>query len=139
MSTSTAFFYRLGFVISQLADSMIGLLHNPEATDPAKPLYTGSPDGSYWYAHGFNLSAIIAWVVGFALAMPGMIAAANPSVVVSDGIYKYYLGTICSVGYLPSPRIPALVLVEVERVPHGYDIAHRPMHDLQGGGSRAAK
>ncbi|KAH7010195.1 permease for cytosine/purines, uracil, thiamine, allantoin-domain-containing protein [Ilyonectria destructans] len=59
-------------------------------------LYTGSPDGSYWYAHGFNSSAIIAWVVGFAPAMPGIIAAANPSVVVSDGIYKYYLGIICS-------------------------------------------
>lgn len=55
-------------------------------------LYTGSPDGSYWYAHGFNWRAIIAWVVGFALAMPRMITAANPTVVVSEGIYKYYLG-----------------------------------------------
>lgn len=100
-------------------------------------LYTGSPDGSSWYAHGFNLSAMIAWVVGFALTMPEMIPAANPSVAVSDGICKYYLGIICSVGYLPSPRIPALILAE--RVSHCYDILHRPMNHLQGGGSRAAK
>ncbi|KAH7123283.1 NCS1 nucleoside transporter [Dactylonectria estremocensis] len=55
-------------------------------------LYTGSCDGSYWYSSGFNWRAFVAWAVGFTPAMPGMISAANPDVLVSDGIYKYYLG-----------------------------------------------
>jgi NCS1 family nucleobase:cation symporter-1 len=55
-------------------------------------LYTGSSEGSYWFTAGFNWRALLAWVVGFAPGMPGMVAAANTSVVVSKGIHEYYLG-----------------------------------------------
>jgi NCS1 family nucleobase:cation symporter-1 len=55
-------------------------------------LYTGSPEGSYWYTFGFNWRAIISWLVGFAPAMPGMIAAVNPSVTVNQGVLNYYRG-----------------------------------------------
>ncbi|GJC94418.1 NCS1 nucleoside transporter [Colletotrichum higginsianum] len=55
-------------------------------------LYTGSKEGAYWYTYGFNWRAFVAWVVCFVPAMPGMIAAVNPSVKISDGLYKYYLG-----------------------------------------------
>jgi NCS1 family nucleobase:cation symporter-1 len=55
-------------------------------------LYTGSPEGSYWYTFGFNWRAIISWVVGFAPAMPGMIANVNLSVTVSEGALNYYRG-----------------------------------------------
>ncbi|KAK1959940.1 NCS1 nucleoside transporter [Colletotrichum sublineola] len=55
-------------------------------------LYTGSKDGAYWYSYGFNWRAFVAWVVCFVPAMPGMIAAVNPSVKINDGLYKYYLG-----------------------------------------------
>lgn len=55
-------------------------------------LYTGSPEGSYWYTYGFNWRAIVSWVVGFAPAMPGMIANVNTSVTVSQGVLNYYRG-----------------------------------------------
>ncbi|OLN87567.1 Thiamine transporter [Colletotrichum chlorophyti] len=55
-------------------------------------LYTGSKEGAYWYAYGFNWRAFVAWVVCFVPAMPGMIAAVNPNVEINDGLYKYYLG-----------------------------------------------
>lgn len=55
-------------------------------------LYTGSPEGSYWYTYGLNWRAIVAWVIGFAPAMPGMIANVNTSVVVSQGVLNYYRG-----------------------------------------------
>ncbi|TDZ99661.1 Thiamine transporter [Colletotrichum sidae] len=55
-------------------------------------LYTGSREGAYWYAGGFNWRAFVAWVVCFVPAMPGMVAAVNPNVEINDGLYKYYLG-----------------------------------------------
>lgn len=76
-------------------------------------LYTGSPEGSYWYWHGFNWRAIIAWVVCFAPAMPGMIAAVNKSVHVGDGLYKYYLGN-----YIFGKSIcPSFCLVSISKLP----------------------
>ncbi|KAJ4188531.1 thiamine transporter thi7 [Fusarium falciforme] len=55
-------------------------------------LYTGSKEGSYWYTYGFNWRGIVAWVVCFVPAMPGMIANVNPSVIISRGLFNYYLG-----------------------------------------------
>ncbi|KAK5062958.1 hypothetical protein LTR84_005034 [Exophiala bonariae] len=55
-------------------------------------LYTGSPEGSYYFYHGFNLRAIIVWVVCFIPAMPGMISTLNPSIKVSQGAIEYYYG-----------------------------------------------
>lgn len=55
-------------------------------------LYTGSPEGSYYYTKGVNWRAIITWFGCFAPAMPGMIASVNPSVVVSEGLLNYYRG-----------------------------------------------
>ncbi|KIX05404.1 uncharacterized protein Z518_06276 [Rhinocladiella mackenziei CBS 650.93] len=55
-------------------------------------LYTGSPEGSYYYFYGFNLRAIISWVVCFVPAMPGMIATLNPSIPTSQGAINYYRG-----------------------------------------------
>ena len=55
-------------------------------------LYTGDPEGSYWYTYGFNWRALVSWVVCFAPAMPGMIANVNPNVTVSTGILNYYRG-----------------------------------------------
>lgn len=55
-------------------------------------LYTGSRTGDYWYTAGFNWRSLLAWVVGFAPGMPGMIAAANPGVRISGAAQEYYLG-----------------------------------------------
>lgn len=55
-------------------------------------LYTGSPEGSYYFYRGFNLRAIIVWVVCFVPAMPGMISTLNPSIKVSQGAINYYRG-----------------------------------------------
>jgi NCS1 family nucleobase:cation symporter-1 len=55
-------------------------------------LYTGSPEGAYWFNYGFNWRAIISWVVCFAPALPGMIATINPAMEVSEGWINYYRG-----------------------------------------------
>lgn len=56
-------------------------------------LYTGSAEGSYWFTAGFNFRAFIAWVVGFAPGMPGMIASANPTITITESANRYYLGS----------------------------------------------
>ncbi|CAG9983453.1 unnamed protein product, partial [Clonostachys byssicola] len=55
-------------------------------------LYSGSPEGSYWFTGGFNWRSLFAWVVGFVPGMPGMIASANPNIHVSKAAHEYYLG-----------------------------------------------
>lgn len=55
-------------------------------------LYTGSKEGSYWFTYGVNWRAIITWVVCFAPAMPGMIAALNTTIKVNYGATAYYRG-----------------------------------------------
>ncbi|KAM5343836.1 hypothetical protein ACJ41O_012373 [Fusarium nematophilum] len=55
-------------------------------------LYTGSKEGSYWYTCGFNWRGILAWIVCFVPAMPGMIANVSQKVTISKGLYNYYLG-----------------------------------------------
>ena len=38
-------------------------------------LYTRSPYGRYYYFHGFNLRAFVAFVVGFLLPLPGFVGS----------------------------------------------------------------
>ncbi|KAL6245487.1 hypothetical protein RBB50_007486 [Rhinocladiella similis] len=45
-------------------------------------LYTPSPAGIYYYFHGVNPRAFVAWVCGWAPQLPGFIANVNKSVVV---------------------------------------------------------
>lgn len=55
-------------------------------------LYTGSKEGAYWYTFGINWRAVVAWVVVFTPAMPGMIATLNTSVTINVGALNYYRG-----------------------------------------------
>ncbi|KIW87928.1 uncharacterized protein Z519_11513 [Cladophialophora bantiana CBS 173.52] len=43
-------------------------------------LYTPSPTGIYYYFHGTNPRAFVAWICGWAPQLPGFIANVNPSV-----------------------------------------------------------
>lgn len=45
-------------------------------------LYTPSPAGIYYYFHGVNPRAFVAWVCGWAPQLPGFIANVNKTVVV---------------------------------------------------------
>lgn len=55
-------------------------------------LYHDNPSGIYYFFHGINPRAFIAWIVGFAPAIGGM-ASVNPNNNVPDGLVKvFYLG-----------------------------------------------
>ncbi|GAO46631.1 NCS1 nucleoside transporter family [Saitoella complicata NRRL Y-17804] len=45
-------------------------------------LYLPSSDSIYWYKAGVNWRTIVAWVIGFAPALPGFISSVNPGIVV---------------------------------------------------------
>lgn len=65
-------------------------------------LYTSSPEGAYWFWHGFNWRGILVWVVCFAPSLPGMISTINPSIDVGQGAMNYYRGN-----YIFSKRTPS--------------------------------
>jgi len=51
-------------------------------------LFTAEPSGTYFYYHGFNLRAFSAFVIGFALPLPGFIGSFGHSFsVVADRLY----------------------------------------------------
>ncbi|KKZ64605.1 hypothetical protein EMCG_09501 [[Emmonsia] crescens] len=56
-----------------LADYHIIRRHKLKLND----LYTGDPDGIYWYWHGFNWRALIAFISGIWPLFPGLIASVN--------------------------------------------------------------
>ncbi|PHH87208.1 hypothetical protein CDD83_9184 [Cordyceps sp. RAO-2017] len=67
-------------------------------------LYRGDAQSIYWYWHGVNWRAFVAWVIGVAPCLPGFVAQVNTSVKVSDGcIELYYLNYMY--GYLVSGLI----------------------------------
>ncbi|RYP11800.1 hypothetical protein DL765_007592 [Monosporascus sp. GIB2] len=69
-------------------------------------LYNGTADSIYWYSHGYNWRAPIAWLVGVLPCMPGFAAAMNSSVQVTDGATKlYYMSYIY--GFLSSGAVYA--------------------------------
>ncbi|OKL60007.1 hypothetical protein UA08_04892 [Talaromyces atroroseus] len=53
-------------------------------------LYHAREGGIYYYWHGFNWRAFVAWVVGFTPQLPGFIASINTSVVVPAGCTDLY-------------------------------------------------
>ncbi|EHA53309.1 thiamine transporter [Pyricularia oryzae 70-15] len=55
-------------------------------------LYTLDKDGSYFFTHGFNLRAILVWILCFVPAVPGMVGRLNPNISVPDGLVKYNTG-----------------------------------------------
>ena len=53
-------------------------------------LYTPAPSGIYYYFHGVNPRAFVAWVVGWAPQLPGFIANVNTSVSVTQANMKMF-------------------------------------------------
>ncbi|KAJ3563465.1 hypothetical protein NP233_g8927 [Leucocoprinus birnbaumii] len=56
-------------------------------------LFLPSSDSDYWFSHGINWKAPVAWVLGVFPSLPGFCAAVTPArVVVSDGwTHAYYM------------------------------------------------
>ncbi|RYP71977.1 hypothetical protein DL770_008039 [Monosporascus sp. CRB-9-2] len=64
-------------------------------------LYNGTARSIYWYSHGYNWRAPVAWLVGVVPCVPGFVAAVNASVQITDGMTElYYMSYIY--GFLSS-------------------------------------
>ncbi|EFE44577.1 hypothetical protein TRV_00643 [Trichophyton verrucosum HKI 0517] len=53
-------------------------------------LYTGNRTSIYWFSHGFNWRAFIAWICGTVPSLPGFIATVNTDVHVPVGFTRIY-------------------------------------------------
>ncbi|OAL62470.1 NCS1 nucleoside transporter [Trichophyton rubrum] len=53
-------------------------------------LYTGNRASIYWFSHGFNWRAFIAWICGTVPSLPGFIATVNTDVHVPVGFTRIY-------------------------------------------------
>ncbi|EFQ99464.1 uridine permease [Nannizzia gypsea CBS 118893] len=53
-------------------------------------LYTGNRTSIYWFSHGFNWRAFIAWICGTVPSLPGFIATVNMDVHVPIGFTRIY-------------------------------------------------
>lgn len=47
----------------------------------------------YWYWHGFNFRGFVAFCVGFAPALPGLINATTPDIKINEGAVHFYWGS----------------------------------------------
>lgn len=56
--------------------------------------YTNSPDGIYYGWKGINIPGFLAFFIGMAPGLPGLINAANPKIIISIGITRYYYGNV---------------------------------------------
>ncbi|PTB65679.1 hypothetical protein BBK36DRAFT_1169381 [Trichoderma citrinoviride] len=71
-------------------------------------LYQGHSGSIYWYTHGINFRAPLAWAVGVAPCTPGFIAAVNLSVVLPSGMTElFYLNYLY--GFLSSAGVYVLL------------------------------
>ncbi|KAK1246026.1 hypothetical protein MKX07_005095 [Trichoderma sp. CBMAI-0711] len=71
-------------------------------------LYQGHSGSIYWYTHGVNFRAPIAWAVGVAPCLPGFIGAVNRSVMLPEGMTKlFYLNYLY--GFLSSAGVYILL------------------------------
>lgn len=61
-----------------------------------RDMYTTSPDGRYHYFYGVNICSIIAFIVGFALPMPGFIGIFGTTTVSDEATHMFYLGWVLS-------------------------------------------
>jgi nucleobase:cation symporter-1, NCS1 family len=62
-------------------------------------LYTDSKEGAYWYNFGINWRAVVAWMVVFTPALPGMIATLDTTVTINLGALNYYRGNYIFGGF----------------------------------------
>lgn len=53
-------------------------------------LYDPHHEGIYYYFHGINWRAFVAWVVGFTPQLPGFVHAVNPKITVPAGCTRLY-------------------------------------------------
>lgn len=65
-----------------------GNLHVPS-------LYNGTPSSPYWYWHGFNLRAFVAWTFGVAIVIHGLSGSYNIKANVASK-HMYTLGFLLS-------------------------------------------
>ncbi|KAL7936487.1 permease for cytosine/purines, uracil, thiamine, allantoin domain-containing protein [Trichoderma chlorosporum] len=71
-------------------------------------LYHGHSGSIYWYNHGINFRAPVAWAVGVAPTLPGFIAAVNLSVSMPAGMTElYYINYLY--GFLSSAIVYSLL------------------------------
>ncbi|POR39408.1 Uncharacterized protein TPAR_00411 [Tolypocladium paradoxum] len=71
-------------------------------------LYRGDTGAIYWYSHGVNWRAPVAWLVGVVPCLPGFISHVNGSVKVTDGaVQLFYLNYLY--GFLASAVVYALL------------------------------
>lgn len=71
-------------------------------------LYQGHGGSIYWYTHGVNFRAPVAWAVGVAPCLPGFIGAVNGSVMLPEGMTKlFYLNYLY--GFLSSAGVYILL------------------------------
>ncbi|KAM5467015.1 hypothetical protein MauCBS54593_005635 [Microsporum audouinii] len=53
-------------------------------------LYTGNHSSIYWFSHGFNWRAFIAWICGTVPSLPGFVTSVNANVQVPLGFTRIY-------------------------------------------------
>jgi NCS1 family nucleobase:cation symporter-1 len=92
-----------------------GNLHLPD-------LFTASPAGRYFYAHGFNLRAFAAFVIGFLLPFPGFVASFGHSIGLA-ATHMFTLGWVLSfvVGSVAYWVICMVFKVPGDDAQHGFE------------------
>ncbi|KAK8855835.1 hypothetical protein PGQ11_011747 [Apiospora arundinis] len=76
-----------GIIITDYVWAKAGNYHIPSA-------YNGTKSGAYWYWGGINWIAVLAWVGGMSLGLPGLVAQYQPQAVSQAAKDLYKLGWI---------------------------------------------
>ncbi|KAK8111493.1 uncharacterized protein PG998_007950 [Apiospora kogelbergensis] len=110
-----------GIIITDYVWAKTGNYHIPSA-------YNGTKSGAYWYWGGVNWLAVLAWVGGMALGLPGLAAQYQPQAVSQAAKDLYKLGwiitfTTASVLYAAMTSVvrPRILPAGCESVPLSFE------------------
>lgn len=72
------------------------------STIPVNDLYTAHEDGTFYYTRGFNIRALVVWIVSVVPSLPGLISVESKSETgVPHGLENFYYGNILFAFIIP--------------------------------------
>ncbi|KAK7967054.1 putative uracil permease [Apiospora aurea] len=103
-----------GVIITDYVWAKTGNYHIPSA-------YDGTKSSAYWYWGGVNWIAVLAWVGGMTLGLPGLVAQYQPQAVSQAAKDLYKLGWIITFAAACILYCIMTILVRLRVLPAGYE------------------
>jgi NCS1 family nucleobase:cation symporter-1 len=83
--------------------------------------YVGNRSGLYWFWSGVNWLGVLAWLVGTAMGIPGLIGQYQPQIISNAAKYMYMMGWLLTFFTSAIVYYVATILVKPRIFPSGFE------------------